>query len=535
MNQDDKQELKGWARSIDSLFTQGGDAEAVEPGTDKEPELEPEGLVDEPDLTFGFDEPEGTPEPGSGAADAALELDADFGFGDSGDLSQPDEEPPEPILQFGGLSELGDEEKPLETGEAAGALGEAVAFKDQAADAEEVAETPDLEAVEAGAEFEEAPAEAEEPEQVELLVEGLAAPPGDEAPVEAVPVEAVPVVQAPPTAEADPDAPEEEPRTPVELALEAAVSQYLRATSEQRPEFADALRAAVKEARAANALAGLARAMNALLVQPVPDPEAETLADEFMNAATQMSMALRLGSVRDERERADLVHAYAKLGDPMAAAIADALTETDDRLARKTYVSALVALGQSGLRVVEEMLDDSRWFVARNGVAVLGEVGGDTAIGHLTGTLAQEDARVRRETVLSLAKIGGEDASLLVVGMLNDSDPDVRATAARAVSVLKVERAHRPLMDILEEGDEDAVIEQVIRALGQLGDPSAVALIEKKAVGSFFSKSPMEIRLAALSALGAIGTPHAMSVVESAEGDKDPKIRALVHQVLSAK
>ncbi len=86
-------------------------------------------------------------------------------------------------------------------------------------------------------------------------------------------------------------------------------------------------------------------------------------------------------------------------------------------------------------------------------------------------------------------------------------------------------------MDILEKGDEDAVVEQVMRALGQLGDPFAVPLIEKRAVGSFFSKPPVEVRVAALSALGAIGTPHAMSVVEGARDE----IRAVVQQILAAK
>lgn len=137
--------------------------------------------------------------------------------------------------------------------------------------------------------------------------------------------------------------------------------------------------------------------------------------------------------------------------------------------------------------------------------------------------------------MLSLAKIGGEDAALLVIGMLNDSDPDVRATVSRGVSVLKVARAHKPLMDILEKGDEDTVIEQVIRALGQLGDPFAVPLIEKRASGSFFSKLHVEMRVAALSALGAIGTPHAMSVAEGAKDDKDPKVRAAAQQILAAR
>ncbi len=317
--------------------------------------------------------------------------------------------------------------------------------------------------------------------------------------------------------------------------LAEAVSAYLLGISDQRPALAEAVRAAVEEARSLNALDGLAEAMDALLVQPVPDPEAEAFARELMNPAVESRMGIRLGFVKDEARRHALIEAYSGLGDSMAEVISDALSATDDRSARRTYVSALVALGRSGMRVVERMIEDSRWFVVRNGVAVLGEVGGEEAISLLNGTLANEDPRVRGKTVLSLARIGGEDASMLVVGMLNDHESVVRVAAARAVSVLKVERARRQLMDILEQGDEDAVIEQVLRALGQLGDPVAVLAIEKHAVGSFFSKPATEVRIAALSALGAIGTPHAMSVVEDAGSDKDADVRSAAQQILSGR
>ena len=477
VSQDDDHKLKGLARSIDSLFAEVQSEEEVEDQSagpvEPEPALE-SAPTTEPDL--------GTePEPGEPAPEPELEFEAP---------EEPDVVVAEPTLG------LGEPEEP-DVGVAEPTLG----LGDP-----EPPEEP----------------EAEEPDTAHALgeLEGEAEPSSHEAPG---------------AAESAPEESEEEPRTPEELRLEEATSRYLMGTSDQRPSLVEPLRTAVAEARAANALDGLSRAINALLVQPVPDPDAEAVAGELMDAATQMRMAIRLGSVRDERERLGLVEAYAKLGDPMATAIADALSETNDRLARKTYVGALVALGQSGMRVVEQMLGDSRWFVVRNGVAVLGDVGGEMAIAHLTGNLAHEDRRVRRETVLSLAKIGGEDAAQLVVGMLNDSDADVRTVAARAVSVLKAERAFKPLLNILEEGDDDPVIEQVLRALGQLGDPAAVSLIEKRAMGSFFSKPSAEVRVAALSALGSIGTPHAMAVVEAAEDDKDPNVRGVVQQILAAK
>ena len=500
MTQDDDRELKGWARSIDSLFAELEEEDVVvdesaspgEPEPTPEPELEAEAPEPEPALESAEPDAEApAPEPALESAEPEAEAPAPEPALES---AEPEAEAPtpEPALE----SAEPEAEAPAPEPE--------VELPEPEVETEELATVPEIEP--------EAVSEADEVDQLSAEPEA--------------------VVEA---ADAAPEELEEEPRSPVELQLEEATSRYLMATSDQRQSLAEPLRAAVEEARSANALDGLASAMNALLVQPVPDPDAEALAGELMNAVLQMRMAIRLGSIRDERERLALVDAYAKLGDPMATAIADALTETDDRLARKIYVGALVALGQSGMRVVEEMLEDSRWFVVRNGVAVLGESGGETAVAHLTGTLAHEDMRVRRETVLSLAKIGGEDAAQLVVGMLNDSYADVRTAAARAVSVFKAERAFKPLLGILQIGDDDSVIEQVLRALGQLGDPAAVPLIEKRAVGSFFYKPSPGVRVAALSALGSIGTPHAMSVVEAAKGDKDPDVRVVVQQILAAR
>ena len=162
-------------------------------------------------------------------------------------------------------------------------------------------------------------------------------------------------------------------------------------------------------------------------------------------------------------------------------------------------------------------------------------MGEQSTIEPLTATLANEHAGVRGETVRSLVKIGGENAGLLVSSMLGDSDANVRVEAARAVSALKVERAYKQLVEILKNGDEESVIEQVIRALGALGDPSAVPAIEKRVKGSLLSRPPKRVRLAGLVALATIGTPHAVSLVEKARKDKAPETSSAAAQLLSGK
>jgi HEAT repeat protein len=318
-------------------------------------------------------------------------------------------------------------------------------------------------------------------------------------------------------------------------ALSEATSDYLQAPVGERAEEQSALGAAVEAARSARAWDEIASTVDILLLEASWDEEVEDLVGELVDEDVSTQMAARLGRLQVEEERERLVRAYATLGDPIAEAIADALTDTEDRLARKTYVAALGALGSAGAHAVEKMLQDSRWFVVRNGVAVLGVVAGPTAVEHLTASLANEHAGVRRETVRSLAKVGGENAGLLVTSMLGDSDPEVRAEAARAVSALKAERAYKQLIEILKQGDEEEVIEQVLRALGGLGDASAVPAIEKRIKGSMFSGPPTGVRIAGLSALAAIGTPHAMSLVKKARKDKDSEVSSAAAQLLAGK
>jgi HEAT repeat protein len=90
-------------------------------------------------------------------------------------------------------------------------------------------------------------------------------------------------------------------------------------------------------------------------------------------------------------------------------------------------------------------------------------------------------------------------------------------------------------MEIVKQGDEDEVIEQVLRALGALGDASAVPEIEKRLKGSMFSKPSNGVRIAGLSALAMIGTPHAVSLVEKARNDKDTEISSAAEQLLATK
>jgi HEAT repeat protein len=262
-----------------------------------------------------------------------------------------------------------------------------------------------------------------------------------------------------------------------------------------------------------------------------PWPSTE-LARRITSPGVANHLLARLASTRDEWERSDRLDLIVRIGEVMAPVVAKALGETRDRFQRRSLVEAMVALGEDALPVVEGMLEDPEWFVVRNGVSILGEIGSGDQTPLLTAPLGHENPRVRREAVLALGKLGGDDAGALLQGMLEDPEASVRAMSCRALGALKVNRAVKPLMALVEKEEDLDVRVDSLQALGRIADPGAVSLIEKNATGSFFSKPPREVRVAAYRALASIGTPHAMALVQKATRDTDRQVRGIAQALL---
>ncbi len=310
--------------------------------------------------------------------------------------------------------------------------------------------------------------------------------------------------------------------------IQELVDTYGAATGPEKATLGEAIAAAaarLRESREQGTVANLVEVLASGSGGGEADPEALELAIRLTSTGVASHFVGRLGSTREEEERERLIRVTSGLGREMALALTDALGEARDRFQRRVFMDALLAQGDLAREMAEKMVEDPRWYVVRNGVALLGELGGEESVSPLTTTLANEDPRVRKETVLALAKVGGEDASALLLGMLDDPDMEVRAKTCWAVGVLKVERAVKPLLRLLEKDGSERVQTQCLEALGRIGDPGAVPLIEKKAVGRLFSKPSKEIRLAAYKALGAIGTPHARDLLLKATRDSDMQVR----------
>jgi len=331
-----------------------------------------------------------------------------------------------------------------------------------------------------------------------------------------------------PPARPAPDA----PAGPDPDAFAAAVEAFIAGSGDAASQVEEQ----AAELRERLALDPLADAVERLVREAGNPPKRELIdmASEIINPAVASRIVQRIGHVRDDARKAEYTLLCDRLGQIMAKAFRGALTGAIEREARRSYYDILVAMGDTSRPIIEEMVEDENALLARSGVALMGEIGGERALGLVTSGLAHPDARVRREALLALGKIGNDQSGALVVALMEDSDPEVRVAAATAAGALKVDRALRPMLALLEaEGDSDTAL-PLIHALGQLGDPGAVPAIEKHAVKGIFSKPPTDLRVAAYRALHQIGTPHARDLVQQALSDKEPGVRAAVRRIVGA-
>ena len=121
-----------------------------------------------------------------------------------------------------------------------------------------------------------------------------------------------------------------------------------------------------------------------------------------------------------------------------------------------------------------------------------------SAISALALVLADDrDATVRRIAATALGNIGGEQAAASLIGALADEDPTVRIRATRGLRMIKGADA-APMLGEVAMGDRDP-----------------------------------EVRRLTIHLLGALDSPEARRILESAMSDPDPAIREAAKRALA--
>lgn len=228
-----------------------------------------------------------------------------------------------------------------------------------------------------------------------------------------------------------------------------------------------------------------------------------------------------------------------RLGGVIAPHVIEALGNEEDRNRRGRLVKALKAIGEPAYPFLVDALRSQVWFVVRNALNVLGDIGTNAQIEAIGRKLDHGDPRVRRAAARALGKIGGADAETLLVGALNDRDAETQAEIFLCLGSMKAQSAVPGLSELARAkllGTDEKVRELAVTTLGQIGSEAAVPVLsEILRAKNFFSRDSSAIRMAAGKALAAIKTPSAREVLRSAvTAETDRATKAALQKLVAS-
>lgn len=212
------------------------------------------------------------------------------------------------------------------------------------------------------------------------------------------------------------------------------------------------------------------------------------------------------------------------LGPAAANHLTERLSQESDRSRRSRLLEALKACGQTAEVPLLESLKSSEWFVVRNALIVLGEVAGPERVSDLLPYLNHADLRVETAAVRTIARLGGREAETALGHLLSTRmDATLLLEVLFLLGELKSRNSIPAILALIKASKgrtrpgHDKVREKAIEVLGHLGSPAAIpelAHLLHRQKGFFRdTKEPLPIRILALHALQAIGTPEALTEI----------------------
>ena len=206
--------------------------------------------------------------------------------------------------------------------------------------------------------------------------------------------------------------------------------------------------------------------------------------------------------------------------------------------ARKNVINALISLGEKDIQSLAKGLYDSRWYVVRNIIYILGKIGDKVAVDYLLKTVNHSDIRVRKEGIKALGELGAQGVFPALRECFNDPEVQIRTAAARALSNIRSATAKGILLQRMTNSafvkTEFSDKKEFYEALSKWKDNDVVEFLVKTFNKKAFFKKAFndENRACAAYCLGLIGNKDALPLLQKAKESKNKLLREYVYSAI---
>ncbi len=159
-----------------------------------------------------------------------------------------------------------------------------------------------------------------------------------------------------------------------------------------------------------------------------------------------------------------------------------ALAEESDLLVRKSIVDIVAQIGRPAIPAILDNLNDSRWYMVRNMITIIGSLGVPDLAVNVAAVLSHPDLRVKKEAIKALSKLAHPAAASALADLCFFPEETVALTATAALSAKR--------------------------------EPEAVSALHRRAVQKRFLYPRYRLAHEAIDSLRAIGTDEALIALE---------------------
>jgi len=216
-----------------------------------------------------------------------------------------------------------------------------------------------------------------------------------------------------------------------------------------------------------------------------------------------------------------------------------ALAEEEDLLVRKAIVEIVTRIGRIAVPTILENLTDSRWYMVRNMISVLGTLGIPDLAPHIVSTLSHPDLRVKKEAIKALSRIPHPSSVAALCDLCFFPEETVALTATAALSSKKETEAvvalYRRAAAKLILYPNYRLAHEAIDSLRAIGTDEAVAALEEiLALRALWStKKFRAMKFHALRSISKIKGERSEEVLERARRSADRSLRIEAERIIA--
>jgi len=232
---------------------------------------------------------------------------------------------------------------------------------------------------------------------------------------------------------------------------------------------------------------------------------------------------------RHRREDAWLLCEY--YGDKIISLLIDALIEEDSQNIRRFFLGLLEQFGDRAIAEVTRRLGDSRWFVKRNMLYILGNYKKSEVLPHVRPYCRHENSKVGFEAIKCLLNFGDGYGIDAIKDYLQSKSREEVGQAITLSGAFRIKEVVPDLIQMLRKREisgadfYDKI--PIVRALGCIGDPRALSALKDLLSGKsiLFKGIAEKLREEIYGTLKNYPYEHVSDLIEAGLQSKNESIR----------